>query len=66
MDVRAEIDTRHVTGGPADELAPDDFLFIGELAKKTGADPKTIQRMFHSTAPSAGRVMWASDIGERF
>ncbi len=43
MDVRAEIDTCHATGRPADELAPDDFLFIGELAKKTGADPKTIR-----------------------
>lgn len=43
MDIRTEVSAGHGTGGPADELAPDDFLFIGELAKKTGADPKTIR-----------------------
>ena len=43
MDIRTEVSTGHGAGEPADELAPDDFLFIGELAKKTGADPKTIR-----------------------
>ena len=43
MDVQTVNQVSFLAGGPAGKLVPDDFLFIGELARETGADPKTIR-----------------------
>ena len=43
MDVQTVNRVSFLAGGPAGKLVPDDFLFIGELARETGADPKTIR-----------------------
>lgn len=50
-----------------DELVPDGFMFIGELAKLTGADPKTIrfyERAELLSPPRHGRfrTYMASDV----
>ncbi len=67
MEIPTEIAATQSIQGPADDLAPDDFLFIGELAKKTGADPKTIrfyERAELLTPPRHGRfrTYLASDV----
>lgn len=66
MDRRFDEDTENQTRSPESNPA-NDFLFIGELAKLTGADPKTIrfyERAELLSPPRHGRfrTYLASDI----